>query len=183
MPPTKAAAGSVQKPRTSPVTVITSTAPAAAPEDRPNRKGSARSLRVVVWRRHPTMPSPAPTMIASSARGKRRSTTIRVRGDGPPSGSAPAISIANASSTAPNDRRVAPADMASNVNPARRIRPAKTQKAGTQKAGRRPTGRPAPRRRPGSSRARSSRWPRCSPVRASTPHSGAAGTARSSPRR
>lgn len=77
MPPVNAETGNVQIPNASPVTVMTVTAPAAAPADNPNRNGSARSLRVTVCSIAPTTPSPTPTQIVSSTLGKRRSTTMR----------------------------------------------------------------------------------------------------------
>ena len=56
------------------------TAPAAAPDDNPNRNGSARSLRVSVCKTQPTMPSPAPMIVASNARGNLKSRTILLTG-------------------------------------------------------------------------------------------------------
>ena len=79
-PPTKAAIGSVQIPRKSPVKVITRTAPAAAPEDSPNKKGSAKSFRVAVCKRAPTIASPLPTIEARTMRGNRKSIIILVIG-------------------------------------------------------------------------------------------------------
>ena len=76
IPPTKAEPGSVSGPSTSPKRVITSTAPAEAPEDRPNKNGSASSLRVVVCKSKPTIASPAPVSAASRTRGRRKSMTI-----------------------------------------------------------------------------------------------------------
>ena len=76
-----------QHPRMSPVTVITNTAPAAAPEDRPKRNGSAKSLRVVVCKTTPTIPRPAPITAANRARGSRKSNTMRCTGATSPSAS------------------------------------------------------------------------------------------------
>ena len=67
-------------PRKSPVKVITSTAPAAAPEDSPNKKGSAKSFRVAVCKRTPTIANPPPTIEARIIRGNRKSIMILVIG-------------------------------------------------------------------------------------------------------
>ncbi|MCY4153618.1 MAG: hypothetical protein OXE94_15520 [Aestuariivita sp.] len=72
-------------PKTSPVTVTTKTAPVAAPEDNPNKNGSAKSFRVVVCNTTPTMPRPAPITAAKSAQGNLNSKTIRWSGDMSPS--------------------------------------------------------------------------------------------------
>ncbi|MNE51142.1 hypothetical protein D3C80_1457540 [compost metagenome] len=76
MPPAKEDTGNVQAPRLSPRRVITSTTPAEAPEERPNRKGSAKSLRVVVCNSAPTNARPAPASSPSKVRGKRSSSTM-----------------------------------------------------------------------------------------------------------
>ena len=54
-------------------------APKAPPEEMPRRCGSASGLRVTDCRLAPTSASPAPTITASSARGKRNSHTIASR--------------------------------------------------------------------------------------------------------
>ena len=79
------ATGKVQTPSRSPKIVITIMAPAAAPDDRPNRKGSARSFRVIVCSSTPMTARPLPTHSARITRGNRKSITIRATGAGTPS--------------------------------------------------------------------------------------------------
>ncbi|KMQ84663.1 hypothetical protein RF55_17356 [Lasius niger] len=106
MPPTKADSGNVSAPSASPKRVMTSTAPAAAPEESPNKKGSASSLRVVVCSSAPVIASPAPVNAANKARGTRSCTTIV--SSMPESGAEPIPNAANAcrhdSATLPNCR-------------------------------------------------------------------------------
>lgn len=94
MPPTKADSGNVSAPSASPKRVMTSTAPAEAPEESPNKKGSASSLRVVVCSSAPVIASPAPVNAANKALGTRSCTTMV--SSMPESGAEPSPNAANA---------------------------------------------------------------------------------------
>ena len=77
--PRKAISGTVRSPRNRPVCKSAKIAPKAPPDEMPNRCGSASTLRVTACRLAPTRASPAPTIIARSARGKRISHTMASR--------------------------------------------------------------------------------------------------------
>ncbi len=77
--PRNAKNGTVSKPIKSPVCKSARMAPNAPPEEMPNRCGSASGLRVTACRLAPTTASPAPTIIASNALGKRISQTMAAR--------------------------------------------------------------------------------------------------------
>ena len=111
-PPTNADTGSVNTPSRSPKRVITSTAPADAPEDNPNKKGSARSLRVVVCNNAPTIASPAPVSTESNILGTRKSVTILLTMAD--TGSSTSFS---APSTYISDSETVPLVILNNINP------------------------------------------------------------------
>src|SRR5690625_1208968 len=77
--PAKAKIGTVKTPSRLPSIRIARLAPKPAPAETPSRCGSASGFRVTLCIAAPAMPSPAPTIAANNARGRRSSQTILAR--------------------------------------------------------------------------------------------------------